>query len=221
MSLPRMSWHIGDYKKDTGHLRAAQHGAYILLCMHYWATGALPDDDKQLATIACMTDREWKATRPVIEPLFKGEGKWKHKRIELELADAQAKYERRAEAGSKGGNAKAAGKQCSSNATSIDEAIAKQPITDNLKEKKDAEPRGSHSNDEADLFRRGKEVLGKDAGGLVVKLLKSKNGAVPLARAAVEQASLKQNPREYVGRVIAGPAVPVMANGEAWPEGIT
>lgn len=219
MSLPRMSWHIGDYKKDTGHLRAAHHGAYFMLCMHYWATGGLPDDDKQLATIACMTDREWKACRTVIEPLFKGEGKWKHKRIELELADAQAKYERRAEAGSKGGNAKAAAKQCSSNATSIGEAIAKQPITDNLK--KDAEPDGSHSNDEADLFRRGTQVLGKGSGGLVVKLLKSKNGAVPLARAAVEQASTKHNPREYIGRVIAGPAGHVMANGELAPEGIT
>lgn len=84
---------------------------------------------------------------------------------------------------------------------------------------KDAEPSGSHS-DEADLFRRGKEVLGKDAGGLVVKLLKAKNGAVPLARAAVEQASQKENPREYIGRVLSGPRAVVMENGQNYPEGI-
>ena len=125
-----MSWHIGDYKKDTGHLRAAGHGAYFLLCMHYWATGGLPDDDKQLASIACMTDREWKAHRPLIEPLFKGEGKWKHKRVEEELVIAHAKYEKRAAAGKQGGKAKAAAKQCSSNAT----AKPYQPITDNPKE---------------------------------------------------------------------------------------
>lgn len=214
MSLPRMSWHIGDYHKDTGHLRAAEHGAYFLLCLHYWATGGLPDDDRQLATISRMTDREWKTARPIIEPLFKGEGKWKHKRVEIELATAQAKYEKRAEAGSKGGKAKANGKQTASNAT----AEAYQPITD---KEKDAEPSDSHS-DEADLFERGKKVLGKDSGGLIAKLLKTK-GAVPLARAAIEQASQKQNPREYIGRVLAGPARagPVMMeNGQPYPDGI-
>ena len=125
MSLPRMSWHIGDYHKDTGHLRAAEHGAYFLLCMHYWATGGLPDDDRQLAAIARMTDKEWKKARPIIEPFFKGDGAWKHKRIEAEIAEAQAKYERRASAGSKGGKAKSETKHCSSNAT----AKPKQPIT--------------------------------------------------------------------------------------------
>lgn len=129
-----MSWHIGDYKKDTGHLRAAEHGAYFLLCMHYWATGGLPDDDKQLATIACMTIREWKAARPVIEPLFKGDGKWKHKRIEEELITAHAKYEKRASAGKRGGNAAAKAKQTPSNATSNAVAKPQQPITDNPKE---------------------------------------------------------------------------------------
>lgn len=203
MSLPRMSWHIGDYKKDTGHLRAAHHGAYFLLCMHYWATGGLPDDDKQLATIACMTDREWRAARPIIEPLFKGEGKWKHKRVDEEMAEAQAKYERRVEAGSKGGKAKAKNKQSSSNAS----PMLKQPITDNPKEEKDAAPDGAPS-EEADLFRRGKSVLGSNAGGQIAKLLKAKGGSIPLARAAIEQAATKQNPREYIGRVISGPAPP-------------
>lgn len=127
-----MSWHIGDYHKDTGHLRAAEHGAYFLLCMHYWATGGLPDDDRQLAAIARMTAKEWKQTRPILEPFFKGDGPWRHKRIDKELSEAQAKYERRALAGSKGGKAKAETQQSSSNAT----ASPKQPITltDNPKE---------------------------------------------------------------------------------------
>lgn len=126
MSFPRMSWHIGDYHRDTGHLRAAGHGAYFLLCMHYWATGGLPNDDKQLAAIARMSDKEWKEHKPLIEPLFKL-GNWKHKRIEEELDQAQKKYDARANAGQKGGNAKAKGKQNPSNAT----AKSYQPITDN------------------------------------------------------------------------------------------
>ncbi len=86
--------------------------------------------------------------------------------------------------------------------------------------KQDA-PNGAHSGgDEADLFRRGKEVLGSDAGSLIAKLKKTKGGSVPLARAAIEQASTKQNPREYIGRVLAGPAAVLMENGERHPEGI-
>lgn len=117
MSLPRMSWHIGDYKRDTGHLRAAGHGAYFLLTMHYWATGGLPDDNQQLAAIACMTDKEWKAIRPTIEAFF--QPGWRHKRIDKELAQATEKYERRSAAGRRGGNAKELNKHCHSNANGL------------------------------------------------------------------------------------------------------
>jgi len=60
--------------------------------------------------------------------------------------------------------------------------------------------------EQADLYRRGKEILGKNSGGLIAKLLKSKNGNIALARAAIEQASTKQSPSEYIGRIVRGPA---------------
>jgi hypothetical protein len=60
------------------------------------------------------------------------------------------------------------------------------------------------SDPETDLFRRGKEILGANAGGMIRQLLKAKGGKAPLARAAIEQASTKENPREYVGGVIRG-----------------
>jgi uncharacterized protein YdaU (DUF1376 family) len=102
---PWMPLYIKDYLADTRRLRAAEHGAYLLLIMEYWQTRSLPDDDRQLARIACMSDREWKAARPNIEPLFLPT--WRHKRVDEELRKADAKYERRAEAGKRGGNAKA------------------------------------------------------------------------------------------------------------------
>lgn len=56
---------------------------------------------------------------------------------------------------------------------------------------------------ETAYFQRFKEVCGQNAGGLGAKLLKAK-GSIPAARAVIEQASLKQNPREYVGGAIRG-----------------
>lgn len=75
-------------------------------------------------------------------------------------------------------------------------------------------------SDDAALFRRGRQVLGEDAGPLVVKLKKAKGGSVALARAAIEQASTKDKPRDYIGRIIAGPAKAVDFNGDRVPEGI-
>lgn len=57
---------------------------------------------------------------------------------------------------------------------------------------------------ETELFQRGRQVLGKTGGGLIAKLLKAKNNQVPLARSAIEIASTKENPREYIGAVIRG-----------------
>lgn len=57
---------------------------------------------------------------------------------------------------------------------------------------------------DAELFRRGKEVLGNNAGGQIAKLKAAKGGNVALARSVIEQASTKQNPREYVAAAIRG-----------------
>lgn len=54
-NLLRMNLHIGDYLRHTRHLRASEHGAYLMLIMHYTSNDGLPDDDHQLASIAGMT----------------------------------------------------------------------------------------------------------------------------------------------------------------------
>jgi hypothetical protein len=58
--------------------------------------------------------------------------------------------------------------------------------------------------EEADLFHRGKAILGDSAGGLIKNLIKAKSGSIALARAAIETASTKQDPREYLAACING-----------------
>jgi uncharacterized protein YdaU (DUF1376 family) len=87
MSKAWMPLYIADYRADTAHLSAAQHGAYLCLIMHYWSTGALPQEDAALARIACMTPSEWKRNHAVIAGFFTS--KWTHKRIDKELAKAK------------------------------------------------------------------------------------------------------------------------------------
>jgi hypothetical protein len=60
-----------------------------------------------------------------------------------------------------------------------------------------------------ELFDRGKEVLGEGSGGLIQKLSAAKHGNIALARAAIEQASTMDNPREYIGAITRG------SNGKA------
>lgn len=60
------------------------------------------------------------------------------------------------------------------------------------------------SSQETEYFRRVKDICGPSAGGLAARLLKSKNGSIADARIAVEQASKRENPREYIGAIIHG-----------------
>ncbi len=94
--------------------------------------------------------------------------------------------------------------------------------TEGIKEGKgreeDAAAPAAHSSDlEKELFERGKQVLGKNAGGMIASLLKAKGGKPELARAVIEMAATKQNPREYVARVTTGPPG---QTAEGWRSGI-
>lgn len=78
------------------------------------------------------------------------------------------------------------------------------PDTDTDTEQKDAAPPAAEPpSAESELFKRGKAVLGQNAGGQISKLLKAK-GSVALARATIETASTKENPREYVAAILRG-----------------
>lgn len=205
-----MPLYVADYLRDTRRLTTAEHGAYLLLIMEYWTTGGLPDDDSQLARIVGMSAAEWRKAKPTIQAFF--QNGWQHHRIDAEIAKAEAKHERRTEAGKRGGIAKANSKQNPSNATG--NATSNALASSSQPQRKDAAgaaltvvpeiPPFTAAELEKSYFDRGKEVLGKNAGGLLKNLLKAKENSVALARAAIEQASTKSDPREYIGRIISG-----------------
>jgi uncharacterized protein YdaU (DUF1376 family) len=80
----------GDYLKDTGHLGAAEHGAYLLMIGHYWCTGEpLPNSDPLLAKITRQALGKWRGMREVLAAFFEiNEGGWHHHRVEEEMASA-------------------------------------------------------------------------------------------------------------------------------------
>jgi hypothetical protein len=88
---------------------------------------------------------------------------------------------------------------------------------------KDAAPSGAHEplreTDESRYFRRCVDVLGETGRSLGAKLLKAKDRNYGLAAAALELASTKQDPREYIGAIIRGRGnspEDLRARGEAW-----
>ena len=137
MSRPWMPLYVADYLADTRRLSTLEHGAYMLLIMDYWRNGGLPNDNRKLARIVGMSEAEWLDIRENLAELF--QDGWRHKRIDEELAKSEAKTERRAEAGRRGGLAKAANN--SSNATILPE----QKDSNALASSSQSQPDKTHS----------------------------------------------------------------------------
>jgi uncharacterized protein YdaU (DUF1376 family) len=102
---PWMPLYIADYLADTERLTTLQHGAYLLLIMHYWMAGGLPADDGQLARITRSTLQSWiRHTKPALASFFRvTDSNWHHKRIDQELAKRAELSMKRAVFGSRGG----------------------------------------------------------------------------------------------------------------------
>jgi uncharacterized protein YdaU (DUF1376 family) len=81
-----MPLNIGDYLAETGHLSAAEHGAYHLLRMYYWIHSRLPAEEDAIRRISRMTPRQWLQSRDVLKALF-SEG-WRHLALDLEIRKA-------------------------------------------------------------------------------------------------------------------------------------
>ena len=102
-----MRFNVGDYLADTMHLSTFQHGMYVLLIMHYFKRGGLPDDEAALRRITKCPVRQWRSQSGPVMSLFRREmPTYTHPRIDSTREEAKRVSEARAKAGKLGASAK-------------------------------------------------------------------------------------------------------------------
>ncbi len=117
-----MPFYVGDYLADTMHLSAAEHGGYLMLILHYWKSGPIPNDSARLATISRLGDA-WSDASSTILAFFKQcNGMLVHERIDREKSRA-SEYKDKKTARAKAGAAKRWGGNATSNAASNQQAM--------------------------------------------------------------------------------------------------
>lgn len=96
-----MPWFVGDYLRDTPHLMAEEHGAYLMILGALWnMNGSLPADPDRLCSIAKVPPSRWPQVWPVIEPFFAVEnGRVTQKRLTAELERAREHQAKASERG--------------------------------------------------------------------------------------------------------------------------
>lgn len=213
MKRPWIPIYIADYLKDTTHLGALESGAYLHLIMDYWQNAGLPTEDRLLARIAKMTDKEWKVSKVILQAFF--HDGWKHKRIDKELAHTTDVSNKR--------SAIAAARQAAireqeqrnidSKTSAIAPAIADTLHTSqSIDRKKDSEakasaPVGASDNGEvteAFVYRFGEQLLGPGCGGQITKLRKMyKNDPLKVYEVLL-QARQKGNARTWIAGLLKG-----------------
>ena len=116
--------YVGDYLADTSHLSNGEHGSYLLLLMHEWRTGPLPDDEALLMRVAKMSPDAWSNAWPMLSRFFQrtSDGYLIQSRLEMERDKSLKRKEGAAEKATKAAQARWS-KDASSNASSIPGAM--------------------------------------------------------------------------------------------------
>jgi len=155
MARAWMPLYIADYLADTQHLTTTQHGAYLLLIMHYWQHGKLPDTDEAIARISRLKPDQWRSNCKAIASMF--QPGWKHKRIDRELDRARQISEKRAVLGAMGGRTnKGLNNAQRRNNRLTSEAIAKQKVAQSHKKEREevAERSNGYTSELNDIVHR-------------------------------------------------------------------
>lgn len=207
-----MPLYIGDYLADTSHLSAAEHGAYLLMLMHYWRSGPLPDADDVLMRITRMSKAEWKTSRVTLREFFdeatvNNERVLTHTRVEQELVEANRRYSGRKAASDAGVAARNAKRNVQPlvqpNVEPNVEPLVNQPQPHSSKEEVPlAKANGSPKGDPwIAVYDKGRDVFA-DKGGSIVTQLRKLFPNPNKVMATLCQAAAAINPSEYVFKIL-------------------
>lgn len=197
-----------DFIEGTMGLTLEEKGAYSLcLDLIYSHGGPIADDPRWIAGICNVSLRKWTALRQRLVSagkIFVSEGKISNARADKELIISKLSSEKLSESGAKGGRNAAENKAAVNNNNDLGQAGLKH--LDKIREdnKKDT-LRDASASTEAEVFRFGKEVLGRSAGGVIVKLKAHCDGDLVEMRAILRDAGTKETPMEWVQAVLRGP----------------
>ena len=97
MSKSWFPFYGGDFLKATMDLTPEEIGCYVLLLIHYYQHGGLPESSKNLAVITKCSGRKWRAIAQALAPKF--ESGWVNTRAEKELIKQQEIAAKRQKAG--------------------------------------------------------------------------------------------------------------------------
>lgn len=91
-----IQFYPGDYLKETQHLTTEEHGAYLLLLIHYWCRQKpIPDDEKRLAAICRLSVERFREVRDVLGEFFElSNGEWRHLRFDRDIEKANENKEK-------------------------------------------------------------------------------------------------------------------------------
>lgn len=224
---PWVRWYASDFLNGVADLSPNEIAVYtIVLCRIYDEDAPIANDPKRIARRCNMREPQCKKAIAVLIE----EGK-------LELVDglldnnrARKEREKRRETSLKQqGNAHKRWHEGSEKANKINDGpmpphpsgIANgMPIRSQKLEPDIPLANANGSGDAADddpekaLFEDGKKLLGKSAGGLIAKLIRARG--VPGARAVIDDAADRQDPREWVGACIREDSADLRA--KAWAD---
>jgi uncharacterized protein YdaU (DUF1376 family) len=206
MSRPWMPLYVGNYIADTQHLTTLEHGAYLLLLMHYWIHGGLPSDEKRLSLIAKLDPKSWRKVRSVLVAFFDPD--WKHKRVDEELAKAFGISEiNRMNAGKRWGQ-RTANAHTPASPNAMPEPVRNGCLSQSQSQShKDNSQSGAHAPADAsdeDRFWSRLDDLGKRGIGRsrCTQLLKLIDGDFIEANRVLDATEAAKKPGQYLGAVI-------------------
>ena len=208
MSRPWMPLYVGNYIADTQHLTTLEHGAYMLLLMHYWMHGGLPSDEKRLSLIAKLDPKTWRKVRPVLGAFFTPE--WRHKRVDAELAKAAEISEINKVNAGKRWSRRNATADAIAHPNAMREGMRNGCLSQSQSQSHKEEGEGgapapavASSSDEDWFWSRLGGLEAKGIGrSLCTKLLKLTGGDFIEVNRALDSAEQARKPSQYLGAVV-------------------